>query len=68
MTTTVTGEFQDVDAARNALDELISAGFDREKVFLEEEDARLKVLIPASAEGEVREILNRHEPREVTAH
>ena len=68
MTTTVTGEFQDVDAARNAMDDLISAGFDREKVYLEEEGPRLKVLIPATAEGEVREILNRHGPREVTAH
>ncbi len=68
MTKTVTGTFRDLDAARNAVDDLLSSGFDREKVFLEKDTRQVRVMIPPSVEKEVREILDRHVPQDVTSH
>ena len=68
MTRTVTGVFQEVDAARNAVDDLVFSGFDREKVFLDHDTREVKVMVPDSVEREVKEILDRHGPTEVTAH
>ena len=61
----LTGSYDSLDKARNALGDLISTGFDREKVFLDRDNARIKVMIGDPIEREVREILNRHEPDEV---
>ena len=68
MSLTVTGVYKDADAARNAADDLVYSGFDREKVFLDRDAAQVKVMIPDSVEREVKEILDRHSPTEVTSH
>ncbi|MFO8154277.1 hypothetical protein [Thioalkalivibrio sp.] len=65
MTQTVTAAYQELDAARNALDELVADGFDREKVFLDEENLQVKVMVPESVQPSAEEILRRHEPTEV---
>lgn len=62
MTKTVTGDFATEDAMKNAMDDLVSTGIPREKVFLDTERMQLKVIIPAATEPEVNEILKRHEP------
>jgi hypothetical protein len=66
MTKILTGRYDSIDKARNALDELINAGFDREKVFLDREKSLVKVMTPNDVEREAREIIDRHEPAEVT--
>jgi hypothetical protein len=65
MTKILTGKYASADAARNVLDELINAGFDREKVYLDAESASVKVMTPNDTEREAREILDRHAPSEV---
>ena len=62
MTQTVTAAYESELKARNAFDELVSDGFPRESLFLDEQAWELKVIIGDSAQREVEEILNRHEP------
>ncbi len=62
MTKTVTASYSTPDAARNARDELLADGIDREKIFLDTSKAELKVMIPDAIEPEITEILNRHQP------
>lgn len=52
MTRTVTGVCDSVEKARNAVDELIYDGIDREKVYLDEETNQVKVMIPDTIEVE----------------
>lgn len=61
----LSGEYDSLDKARNALDDLINSGLDREKVFLDSENTLVKAMIPNEIEREVREILDRHEPSAV---
>lgn len=65
MAKTVTGVYDSAYTAHNAVDDLVSTGFDREKVFADEENKDVKVMIPDAAEREVKEILNRHRLIEV---
>lgn len=66
MTKTLTGAYDSLDKARNALDDLINIGLDREKVFLDRDNTLVKVMIPDDIEREVREVLDRHDPSAVT--
>ncbi|QID19100.1 hypothetical protein G3580_16640 [Nitrogeniibacter mangrovi] len=59
---TVTAAYSTADAARNAMDELLADGIDREKIFLDTAKAEVKVMIPDTIEREIAEILNRHQP------
>ncbi len=67
MTTTVTGMYDSVDTVRNVIDDLVSTGIDREKVFADEENKQVKVMIPDSVESEIKEILNRHRPTKLSS-
>ena len=66
MTKTLTGKYDSLDKARNALDDLINIGLEREKVFLDRDNTLVKVITPNDIEREVREILDRHQPADVT--
>ena len=66
MAKTLTGKYDSLDKARNALDDLINIGLEREKIFLDRDNTLVKVIIPNDIEREVREILDRHEPAAVT--
>jgi len=65
MSITLTGTYENMDAVRNTLDDLISTGIDREKVFVDKEHTQIKVMIPQTIQREVTEILNRHNPTEM---
>jgi len=65
MTKILSGEYDSIDKARNALDDLINTGLDREKVFLDRDNTLVKVMIPNEIEAEVRDILDRHQPSAV---
>lgn len=70
MPRTLTATYSDTAAARNAQEDLIASGIPSEKVFLERDTPdlpRVKVITPAETERELREILGRHDPVEITA-
>jgi len=67
MTQTITAAYDSIDKAANAFDELVSEGFPREKLFLDKETNKVKVIVPETSRPETEEILNRHEPDEVHA-
>jgi hypothetical protein len=68
MPKTVTGKFGSADAARNAHEDLIDSGFPSEKVYLDREAGEVKVIATADTEREVREILGRHQPADISEH
>ena len=59
---TMTGDFDSVDKMKNALDDLVATGIDREKVFMDKSQMQLKVMVPEEIEREITEILQRHNP------
>lgn len=68
MTKTLTARFGGADAARNAHEDLIDTGFPAESLYLDHDKAEVKVITGTDAEREVREVLARHAPAEVTEH
>ncbi len=66
MTETISATYSSVDKAKNAVDDLVSTGIDREKVFLDEDAVQVKVITANVVEPEITEILKRHDPSEVT--
>ena len=60
MTRTMTGDFADEAAMKNAMDDLISNGIPREEVFMDTQHMQLKVMVPDDMKGGVGEILERH--------
>lgn len=68
MTKTITGSYDASLKIRNAKDDLIASGIDREKIFPDEEHGELKVMVPSAIEREIVEILNRHQPSSVEIH
>ena len=66
MTETINAVFSSVDKAKNAVDDLLSTGIDREKVFLDEDNVQVKVITPNVVEREIVEILQRHQPMQVS--
>lgn len=65
MAKTLTASYASNEAARNAVDELLSDGIDSEKVFLDDATNEVKVMIPGDIEREITEILGRHNPTEI---
>ena len=66
MTKTLTGRYGKPGAARNAHEDLIDTGFPAEKVFLDREHGEVKVIASEFSEREAREILGRHQPKDIT--
>ena len=52
-------------AIENVVEDLVATGIDRDKIYDDEEQKVVKVMVPASSEAEIREILGRHKPNEV---
>lgn len=66
MTKTLTGKYASGDAARNAHEDLIDTGYPNDTVYLDRDAGEVKVMTSADGEREVREILSRHQPLEIT--
>jgi hypothetical protein len=66
MTETINATYSSVEKAKNAVDDLVSTGIDREKVFLDEEAVQVKVITANVVEREIVEILQRHQPSQVS--
>lgn len=65
MTQTVTAAYGEAQKATNALDELISEGFPREKLYHDKQTHQIKVIVPDNTRPEAEAILRRHAPDEV---
>ncbi len=68
MTKTITGSYDASLKIKNAQEDLIASGIDREKIFRDDDSGQLKVIVPADIEPEIVEILKRHEPTSVETH
>jgi len=66
MTKTLTARYPSAGAARNAHDDLIGTGYPTETVYLDQDNAAVKVMTSPEGEREAREILGRHQPQEIT--
>ncbi len=68
MTIVVTATYDSAVAIENVVEDLVATGIDRDKIYDDEEANLVKVIVPASSEAEVREILGRHQPESVESH
>lgn len=67
MTKTVTAVYESEDTLKNVADELVSdAGIPQELVFVDNDKMEVKVVIAAATEGEIRSILERHGPKNLS--
>lgn len=68
MIRTITGSYDASLKIRNAREDLIASGIDREKIFPDEAHGQLKVMVPDAIENEIVEILKRHQPSSLEIH
>lgn len=66
MAETINANYDSIDKAKNAVDDLVATGIDREKVYLDEQAIQVKVIAANIIEREIVEILERHQPLEVS--
>lgn len=66
MIETITAVYDTYSKAQNAADDLLSTGIDSEKVYLDDRSPQVKVMTPKAIQGEIKEILQRHQPTEVS--
>jgi len=66
MPKTLTGKYGSAEAARNAHEDLVHTGLPSEKIFLDRDNAEVKAIAADGNEREIREILDRHQPSEIT--
>ena len=62
MSKTITKTFKSHDTLSNVREDLIATGIEQEQIFVDKDNKQVKVIIPAEAEPEILEIMNRHQP------
>lgn len=65
MTQAVVATYKNVRAMANVEDELLATGIPNEKIKIDKEHRKIRVMIPDVTKSEIMEILNRHDPAEV---
>lgn len=65
MTDALVATFRDVRTITNVEDDLLSTGIPIEKIKIDREHRKIRVMVPDATRAEVLEILKRHEPAEV---
>ncbi|MEO8250525.1 MAG: hypothetical protein ABI589_14275 [Burkholderiales bacterium] len=66
MLKTVTATYPSPAALSNAVDDLINAGIPSEKIHRDDTTRQVKVMVPETGVAGARELLNRHDPTNVT--
>lgn len=61
MNTTLTGRFEQLDQARVAREEMIAAGIPQDKIFIDEDQRQIKVIIPEEQSPQILEIFSSHD-------
>ena len=65
MTEAIVATYDDVKTIRNVEDDLLATGIPNEKIKVDREHRKIRVMIPEVTRSEILEILNRHKPAEV---
>jgi len=65
MTAAVVATYKDFKTVRNVEDDLLSTGSPNEKIKVDRDHRKIRVMVPEATRAEVMEILNRHEPAEI---
>lgn len=65
MTRKIKATYGSPETVDNVLDDLLSTGIPREKIFTDKEENRVEVFIPETSTPEIDEILRRHHPEKV---
>lgn len=65
MTEALVATYKDVTAVRNVEDDLRSTGIPNEKIRVDKDNFKVRVMVPEATKAEVLEILRRHQPAEV---
>lgn len=61
MNKTLNGHYETPEQARNTHEDLVATGIPQDKVYVDEENQTIKVMIPSESEREIQEIFDRHE-------
>jgi hypothetical protein len=65
MTAAVVATYKDFKTVRNVEDDLLSTGIPNEKIKIDRDHRKIRVMVPDATRSEIMEILNRHEPAEI---
>jgi len=65
MTAAVVATYKDFKTVKNVEDDLLSTGIPTEKIKIDREHRKIRVMVPDATRSEIMEILNRHEPAEI---
>ncbi len=65
MTQAVVATYKNVRAMANVEEDLLATGIPNEKIKIDKEQWKIRVMVPNATKREIIEILNRHDPAEV---
>ena len=61
----VVASFKDAMTIKNVRDDLLSTGIPGEKIKIDKDHFKVRVMVPEQTKAEIIEILNRHDPAEL---
>ena len=61
----VVATYKNVRVMTNVEEDLLATGIPNEKIKIDKEHRKIRVLVPEITKSEILEILNRHDPTEV---
>ena len=65
MTQAVVATYKNLRAITNVEEDLLATGIPNEKIKIDKEHRKIRVMVPDVTKSEILEILNRHDPAEV---
>lgn len=65
MTAALVASYKNVRIVKNVEDDLLATGIPSEKIKVDREHRKIRVMVPDATQSEVLEILNRHQPAEI---
>jgi hypothetical protein len=66
MFTTITATYASKATVTNVVNELVNDGIPSEKIYSDDTTLQVKVMVPESGVSGMKEILNRHEPTNIS--
>ena len=66
MFTTITATYASKATVTNVVNELVNDGIPSEKIYSDDTTLQVKVMVPESGVTGMKEILNRHEPTNIS--
>lgn len=66
MLQTIIATYDSKTTVANVMDELVNDGLPSEKIFSDDTTMQVKVMVPETGVAGIRELLNRHNPTNIT--